>query len=350
MPKKPVSSSQSPVSLSVVIPAYNAAKWLPLSVPKVAVAITNAGISKAEIIIVDDGSSDDTALAARSLKLAYPVKVVSQPNSGRFLARCTGVEAASYDYVLFIDTRVFIGDNSLKYVTNRLDAKRDRVVWTSHVIIDKKGNPYARFWEAITFISWRKYFANPRDCSYGIKDFDYYPKGTTCFFVPRKIILEANNWFKENTRNAKASNDDTLLIRRIAEKHLINLSPKFFCTYHARTNLRQYSKHVYHRGKVFVDGFLRRDGNRFFWPLVAFLVLSVAVPVYLIVFPQYLAAALVLLGAAWLAELLAALLLKVPGKDALSLFMLSPLFAVLYSLGIWSAMIEIYVRRNRAAR
>ena len=216
-------STKPPITLSVVIPAYNAAQWLPRSVPKVAKAIKNANVAKAEIIIVDDGSSDDTAEVAKTLKLPYPVRVISQPNSGRFIARKKGVEAANYDYVLFIDTRVFIGEDALRYVTDRLDAKKDTLVWTSHVIIDKKGNPYARFWEAITFISWRKYFANPRDCSYGIKDFDYYPKGTTCFFVPREVILEANNWFKQNTKNAKASNDDTLLIRRIAESHLINL-------------------------------------------------------------------------------------------------------------------------------
>lgn len=342
--------TKPPITLSVVIPAYNAAKWLPISVPKVAEAIKNAKVSQAEIIIVDDGSSDDTVAVARSLKLPYPVRIVSQKNSGRFLARCKGVEAASYDYILFIDTRVFIGKDALRYVITRLNVKTDALVWTSHVIIDKEGNPYARFWEAITFISWRKYFANPRDCSYGIKDFDYYPKGTTCFFVPRKIILEANNWFKENTKSTKASNDDTLLIRHIAEKHSINLSPKFYCTYHARTNLKQYSKHVYHRGKVFVDGFLRRDGNRFFWPLIGFLLLSVIVPAGLLIFPQYIFVALGLLGAFWVLELLAALLLKVPTKDALSLFILSPLFAVLYGLGIWSAVFDIYVRRSQASR
>ncbi|MEK7059519.1 MAG: glycosyltransferase family 2 protein [Patescibacteria group bacterium] len=342
-----MSLTKSLVSLSVVIPAYNASQWLPLSVPKVVTAIKNAKIDKAEIIIVDDGSSDDTAKVAKALKLDYPVKLISQANAGRFLARCTGVEAAKYEYVLFIDTRVYIGEDALKHVVDRLSAKQDTLVWTSHVIIDKQGNPYARFWEALTFISWRKYFANPRDCSYGIKDFDYYPKGTTCFFVPREIILEANNWFKDNTKNEKASNDDTLLIRRIAEKHNINLSPKFFCTYHARTNLRQYSKHVYHRGKVFVDGFLRRDGNRFFWPLVGFLILSVSVPAYLLIFPQYIVGTILLLGVAWVSELLAACVLKVPFKDALSLFVLSPLFAVLYGAGIWVAVFDIYVRRSR---
>jgi glycosyltransferase involved in cell wall biosynthesis len=344
-----MSSSKSPITLSVVIPAYNAGQWLTQSVPKVAQAIKNADISKAEIIIVDDGSSDDTATVARSLKLPYPVKVISQKNGGRFLARYRGVEAAIYDYILLIDTRVFIGENAIRYVTDRLNAEKDTLVWTSHVIIDKKGNPYARFWEAITFISWRKYFANPRDCSYGIKDFDYYPKGTTCFLVPKKTLLEANNWFKKNTKNTKDSNDDTLLIRHIAESHAINLSPNFYCTYHARTNLKQYCKHVYHRGKVFVDGFLRRDGNRFFWPLVGFLVLSVSVPIYLIIFPQYIGIALGLLTVAWILELLTALLLKVPVKDALSLFVLSPLFAILYGLGIWSAVFDIYVRRTKTA-
>ncbi|HUD10512.1 MAG TPA: glycosyltransferase family 2 protein [Candidatus Saccharimonadales bacterium] len=344
-----MSSIKRPIKLSVVIPAYNAGLWLPQSVPKVAQAIKNAHISQAEIIVVDDGSSDDTVAVARTLKVPYPLQVVSQKNSGRFLARCKGVEVAHYDYVLFIDTRIFIGENALQYITDRLDVEADTLVWTSHVMIEKKGNPYARFWEAITFISWRKYFANPRDCSYGIKDFDYYPKGTTCFFVPKKIILEANNWFKKNTKNTKASNDDTLLIRHIAEDHSINLSPHFFCTYHARTDLRQYSKHVYHRGKVFVDGFLRRDGNRFFWPLIGFLVLSVAVPVYLIVFPQYIVTAFVLLAIVWVLEFFTALFLKVPANDALSLFGLSPLFALLYGFGIWSAVFDIYVRRNRTA-
>lgn len=330
------------MTLSVVIPAYNAAKWLPLSVPKVAEEISRAGFAKAEIIIVDDGSSDDTAKVAKSLMLPYPVSVISQKNSGRFIARAKGVGAAKYDYVLFIDTRIYIGEGALKYVNAHVDSSLDSQVWTSHVIIDKKGNIYARFWEALTFISWRRYFAKPRDISYGIKDFDYYPKGTTCFFVPRRAVLEANEWFEKNTKNTKASNDDTLLIRRIAEKQNINISPKFYCTYHARTSLKQYSKHVYHRGKVFVDGFLRRDGNRFFWPLVLFLILSLTVPIFLIAFPQYLPIFLIAGVALWALELLIAILLSVPFKDALSLFLLSPLFGLLYGAGIWTAVLTIY--------
>lgn len=335
------------VSLSVVMPAYNASAWLGLTIPKLENAIKKSGIKKAEIIVVNDGSTDDTAEVAQSLKTTFPLRLVSQKNGGRFLARDTGVKKAKYDYVLFIDTRIFIGENALLHIMQNIGG--DKLVWTSHVIIDKKSNIYARFWEAITFISWRKYFADPRDCSYGIKDFDYYPKGTTCFFVPKAIIKEANDWFKTQTKNAKASNDDTLLIRRIAEENQINLSPKFYCTYHARTSLKQYSKHVYHRGKVFVDGFLRRDGNRFFWPLVIFLILSFITPIFLIVFPEYLVVAIVFGLITWLLEFLFAIILGVPLKDAGSLFMLSPLFLILYGGGIWKAVFDIYMSKQPAS-
>ncbi len=330
-------------NVSVIMPAFNAAPWLPKSIPRVEKALKRAGVKHAEFIVVDDGSSDDTAKVAKGLKLAYPVRVVSQPNSGRFMARYNGVEAAKYKYILFIDTRIYIGEDSLKYVGSKIDPAKKKVVWTSHVIIDRAGNPYARFWEGLTFIAWRRYFANPRELSYGIKEFDYYPKGTTCFFVPKDVIHEANVWFTTQSKNAKAANDDTLLIRRIAENYDINLSPEFYCTYHARTNLKQYCKHVFHRGKVFVDGFLRRDGNRFFWPLVTFLIMSLAIPFALAVSPQYLAKFLIAAIVVWLLELAGALLAKVPYRDALSLWVLSPLFAIVYGLGIWKAVLDIYV-------
>ncbi len=57
-------------------------------------------------------------------------------------------------------------------------------VWNGHVIVEKKGNIIARFGDAITFIGWRRYLAHPRDCSYGLKDFDHYPKGTTMLLCP----------------------------------------------------------------------------------------------------------------------------------------------------------------------
>jgi glycosyltransferase involved in cell wall biosynthesis len=327
------------IEISVVMPVYNAAGWLPLSIPKVDDALAAAELEAAEIVVVDDGSTDGTGDAARQVATRYPLRVVSQANGGRFLARTRGTEAATYDYVLFLDSRVFIDRHALAYVLSRLCMKSGALVWVGHVNIHKS-TLYARFWDAVAVIAWRRYFSDPRECSFGLHDFDHYPKGMGCFFVPRRVIKEANSWFLASTTDYRIANDDTRLIRYIARTHRINISPSFSCTYHARGSLRQYVTHVYHRGKVFVDAFLRRDGNRFFWPLVGFLVVSASLPLALALFPQSVLAILFVLVGLWIAALVLPLILKIPPKDALSLFLLCPVFVVVYGLGIWAAVVR----------
>ncbi|MDO8265892.1 MAG: glycosyltransferase family 2 protein [Candidatus Saccharibacteria bacterium] len=331
-------------AITVIIPSYNAASWLSKTIPKVDKALKISGVEKAEIIVVDDGSSDNSKEVVKKISTKFPLKYYKFENGGRFLARKRGTEKAKFDHILFIDTRIFIAPKGLNFIIDTQAKQTDRQVWTSHVHLDREGNMYARFWEAITFVAWRRYFANPRDMSYGIKDFDMYPKGTTCFFVPKTVIEDANSWFEKNTKDTKTSNDDTLLIRRIAEKNSININPEFSCTYHARTNLKQFIKHVYHRGKVFVDGFLRRDGNRFYYPLLAFLGLSVVVPVVLVLMPKLIIPFLALFVASWIMGFAALLILGVNLKDAISFFILSPLFLFVYGGGIWNAFVKIYVR------
>jgi glycosyltransferase involved in cell wall biosynthesis len=326
--------------LSVAIPVYNAAVWLGPTVEHLSIALQEAGLTsnEAEIILVNDGSTDNSLQAARALSSPYPIVILDQPNGGRFLARKAGLLASGKENILFIDSRVFIHPQALKYLLQQRASDPSKVVWTSHVIVEKKGNIIARFGEAITFIGWRRYFAHPRDCSYGLKGFDHYPKGTTCFYAPRTVLLQAFEEFEEQTHDVKHANDDTRLIRIIARDHRINLSPSYSCTYHARTRLSQFFSHSYHRGGVFVDGFLR-PGTRFFIPLILFLIGSVAAVAAFLLFPATRIPVLAGLAVIWLLELVVAVLLGVPKKDAFSLFALTPVFAVAYGLGIWRAVI-----------
>jgi len=330
-------------SISVVIPCYNAAEWLPKTLGLIDTALQNASITQAEIILVDDGSRDNSADVAEAQKLSYPVKVLRQPNQGRFLARKSGVQAATLDYILFIDTRVHIHPDALKFVTQQLSAHPEHQIWNSHVIVAKQGNIIARFGDAITFIGWRRYFANPRTTSYGLADFDHFPKGTTCFFAPTSLIKQSIVEFERTSVADTHANDDTKMIRWLAGQQPINISPQFSCTYHARNTLRQFTRHTYHRGQVFVDGFLS-PGNRFYYPLLVFLASSFGLLIAIIIRPALLFTLLPLAAIVWFAELAVALALRVPPKDALSLFALTPLFAVLYGAGIWRAVIRKYTR------
>ena len=251
-------------AISVVIPVYNATNWLNPTVEHIVAALDQAGLKRtdAEIIIINDGSTDDTSKVAHELSAAYPTQVIDQKNKGRFLTRKAGLMASRHSNILFVDSRVFIYPKSLDFILNEIKKDSSKVVWNGHVIIEKKGNIIARFGDAITFIGWRRYFKNPRTCSYGLDDFDHYPKGTGYFFAPRNVLMDAVKTFENQTYDIKNSSDDTHLIRLIAAKYRINLSPSFSCTYHSRSKLKQFIMHSHSRGRTFVDGFLRPGNSR----------------------------------------------------------------------------------------
>lgn len=84
-------------SISVVIPVYNGEKYLRECLQ----SVLEQTPRPAEIIVVDDGSTDNTAGIARTW--GAPVKLLSQEQSGPAAARNRGVEAASGEYLAFID-------------------------------------------------------------------------------------------------------------------------------------------------------------------------------------------------------------------------------------------------------
>lgn len=325
--------------VSVIIPAYNAANWLQSTVDHIAASLKAARIKKAEVIIVNDGSADNTLVVAKKLQCEYPVQVIDQENKGRFLARKAGLLRAKHENVLFIDSRVYLHQDSLRFLAEEIARDPGKKVWNGHVHVKKNGNIIARFGDAITYIGWRRYFSNPRTCSYGLEDFDHYPKGTGCFFAPKNVLLSAAETFESQTYDIKNSSDDTHLIRLIAHGHRIHLSPNFACNYHARNRIGQFIRHSYFRGQYFVDGFLR-PGNRFFLPLLMFLVGLPLVLFVIVLEPSWLMPLSLLIIALWLSELGMAMVLGVSPKDALSLFLLSPIFVITYGTGIWVAVIR----------
>lgn len=332
------------IGLSIIIPLYNAKDWIVPTIDHIIDSLKPTDFD-AEIIIIDDGSTDGGADAARLAKVPKNVllKVVTQENAGRYLARKHGVVLAEKDNILFIDSRVYIDADSLSFLESKLSESPDQL-WNGHVNIDKKGNIFARFWDAVVCIAWRRYFRKPKTTSYGLKDFDYYPKGTGFFYVPKVKLLAAMDHFERNTNDLRHSSDDTLLIRYLIQRQDIHLSPNFSCLYHGRSTLRTFLTHAYSRGQFFIDGFLR-PGTRFFWPLVGILILSIAVPVVLIFHIEYALACLLILCTTFVLTLFfGSLLCGVIAKDAAALAILGLPFAVVYLLGLWRGVVR---RLNR---
>jgi glycosyltransferase involved in cell wall biosynthesis len=260
-------------TLSIVTPVYNEPRWIAVAVADAAEALRRSSFDNPELIIVDDGSDEETQVAIERLWTPFPLRVIRQENQGRFVARRTGVRAARGDLVLLLDARVSLRPDSLQFVVERLETEGTLPIWNAHCEIDFERNPYARFWNVLTELAYRDYFANPHTMSYGIEQFDRYPKGTTCFLAPREALLEAIENFDTRYADPRYANDDTSVIRLLAARQAINLSPGFACVYRARDSLGPFLRHAFHRGGVFFDGWARA-GGRFFGVIVAFYPLS----------------------------------------------------------------------------
>jgi phenylacetate-CoA ligase len=94
-----------PFAVSVVVPAFNEEANIPLLIERLFAAVKEAGIS-AEVIVVDDGSTDGTARVVEELRLEYgdAVRCVRHGrNRGIAASWRSGVDAARGTYVCLID-------------------------------------------------------------------------------------------------------------------------------------------------------------------------------------------------------------------------------------------------------
>ena len=91
--------------LSIVVPVYNTEKYLRRCID----SITNQTLKNIEIIIVDDGSKEEcAALCDEISKTDSRIKVVHKKNGGLGFARNTGFEAATGEYIGFVDSDDYI--------------------------------------------------------------------------------------------------------------------------------------------------------------------------------------------------------------------------------------------------
>jgi len=329
--------------LSVVIPVYNARNNIAETIEAAVTAIERAGSFSAEIMLVDDGSTDDSAAVAKeACNGRLPFRLIAQANQGRFEARRVGVEAASGEWILLLDSRVSLAPDALRFVAERVGLGGR--VWTGHVDVPVDRSPFGVFWKLLAELAWEEYFARPRTTSFGPSNFDHFPKGTGCFFSPRQVLLDAISAFRSRYADLRYANDDAPLIRWIAEREPIHVSPHFSGVYGARTRFLPFVRHAFHRGTVFLDGHGREESRFYpvvvgFYPASALLVLA-AIRRPLLV-PAAVAAAGVAAGALAVSR-------RRTAFEVASLAMVTPVYAVAHGAGMWRGLGLLI--RDRLAR
>jgi glycosyltransferase involved in cell wall biosynthesis len=126
-------------TVSIVIPIFNQAQFLGETFE----SVLKSTFKPLEVILIDDGSTDDSAEIAFKLKLENPeiVSVIVQENSGPAKARNEGIKIAKGKYILPLDGDDLIGltyiENAVKILEERPDVK---VVYSeAEKFGDKKG-------------------------------------------------------------------------------------------------------------------------------------------------------------------------------------------------------------------
>lgn len=321
------------VDISVVVPVYDEAAAVRTTVRALTAELESSGFAAAEIVVADDGSTDGSGDAAAGAAGSVPVRVVTlAENSGRYAARSAGLEAARGRYVLFVDAGVTVASGGLRFVRERVEAGEE--VWNAHTVMDTAGNPYGLFWSVVSALAFRDYVRAPRTTSFGLSDFDRFPKGTTCFFAPRELLAEGFASFRSKYADTRLANDDTPIIRTIAARRPINISPSFACVYVPRSSLRSFVRHATHRGAVFLDGHGRRE-SRFFPVVVAFYPASLAAAVVTVRRPL---AAVALAAASAAVAGVAAARAERPPAEVRAFAALTPVYLAAHGAGMWKGL------------
>ena len=124
--------------LSIIVPVYNAERWLRRGVD----SLLNQDLPREdyEIILVDDGSTDDSPRICDEYLAAHPglVRVIHQPNSGVSMARNAALDAAVGDYVMFVDADDYIEPNCLKEVDEKARCGDAGILFYRHRVITEQ--------------------------------------------------------------------------------------------------------------------------------------------------------------------------------------------------------------------
>lgn len=129
-----------PPLISIVIPAYNVADYLPVCMDSL---LPDAAALGCEVVLVDDGSTDATGALCDGYAAQHPfVRVIHQANGGLSAARNAGMRAACGEYLQFVDSDDWLLPGALQKIAPLLAQKPDVLLLNTARYQD--GSPVSR--------------------------------------------------------------------------------------------------------------------------------------------------------------------------------------------------------------
>ena len=178
--------------LSVIVPVYNVEDYLPQCLQSLRDQALGDGSFELEIVCVNDGSPDGSrAILELYAAVDDRVKIVDKANGGLASARNAGIEAATGDFVAFVDADDFVEPWFAERLLDAFSKNAPDVVVFG-----------ARVWPASASYGWLDFVLSPRTCYYeGFSAGLLNDPGTRPFAwrvaVRRGLLLETGLHFDE---------------------------------------------------------------------------------------------------------------------------------------------------------
>jgi glycosyltransferase involved in cell wall biosynthesis len=174
--------------VSVVIPAYNAARFISDAID----SVLSQSFKPAEIIVVDDGSTDGTGSIVEGYR--DKVRYIYQANAGPATARNRGVREARGEWIAFLDSDDYWDARHIEMMLQAAEADRDAaLVYCGKKIVDVDGVELPDYPRQTLFPSgW--IFSDMFQAN--------YISSTSVVFVKREVVLDLGG-FNKGMRNAE---------------------------------------------------------------------------------------------------------------------------------------------------
>lgn len=120
--------------VSVIIPTYNCEKYIVQTIE----SVLKQTYSNFEIIVIDDGSTDNTKKIIEKFINSHKIRYIYQTNSGQSAARNKGIEESNGEYIAFLDADDYWKKEKLKKQIEVLKNKNIGICYTNVEFIDDK--------------------------------------------------------------------------------------------------------------------------------------------------------------------------------------------------------------------
>lgn len=178
--------------VSIVIPIYNVEKYLNECIDSV-VAQTYINL---EIIVINDGSSDDSLQILHSYGSNYEnIKVLTQKNQGQSVARNMGISHATGKYIYFLDADDYIHIKTIEKLVEKMERNDlDLIRFSARTFSDDNLHEYnMRSYNFSSYFDKSKVYNNEEFSQINLEAFTASP---VLYMTKKEILIQSNLKFK----------------------------------------------------------------------------------------------------------------------------------------------------------